>query len=267
MVPRNLSITYIGGPTTLLEFAGLRFVTDPTFDPSGGEYKSGPATLRKLAGPALSPEMMGWFDYVLLSHDHHPDNLDHTGRMLLANAKAVFTTAEGAERLDTNSIGLRDWESANVPAPDGRVVCITATPARHGPEGLNRGAVNGFVFFFEDAPDQAIYVSGDTVWYPGAAEVARRFNVAVAILHLGAARVPEVGDFHLTMTANEAVEAARAFARAKIVPIHFEDWAHFSEAPADINAAFRGAGLDNRLCWPERGRKLEIGLRSAVAAK
>jgi L-ascorbate metabolism protein UlaG (beta-lactamase superfamily) len=127
--------------------------------------------------------------------------------------------------------------------------------------------VNGFVFFSEGAPDQAIYVSGDTVWYSGAAEVARRFNVAVAILHLGAARVPEVGEFHLTMTANAAVEGARAFAKAKIVPIHFEDWAHFSEAPADINTAFRRAGLDSRLRWPERGRKIQIGLRSAVAAK
>ena len=28
---------YIGGPTALLEFGGLRLLTDPTFDPAGGE--------------------------------------------------------------------------------------------------------------------------------------------------------------------------------------------------------------------------------------
>ena len=55
--------------------------------------------LRKLSGPALSPEPVGAFDYVLLSHDHHFDNLDRSGRTLLENAKTVLTTWEGAKRL------------------------------------------------------------------------------------------------------------------------------------------------------------------------
>jgi L-ascorbate metabolism protein UlaG (beta-lactamase superfamily) len=28
----DIAITYIGGPTALLEYGGLRFLTDPTFD-------------------------------------------------------------------------------------------------------------------------------------------------------------------------------------------------------------------------------------------
>jgi L-ascorbate metabolism protein UlaG (beta-lactamase superfamily) len=82
----NLKITYIGGPTALLEFAGVQLLTDPTFDPAGGEYKNGPVTLRKTAGPALSAESLS-FDIVLLSHDHHFDNLDHSGRASLARAQ------------------------------------------------------------------------------------------------------------------------------------------------------------------------------------
>ena len=31
----ELKITYVGGPTALLEVAGLRLLTDPTFDPPG----------------------------------------------------------------------------------------------------------------------------------------------------------------------------------------------------------------------------------------
>jgi L-ascorbate metabolism protein UlaG (beta-lactamase superfamily) len=31
-------ITYIGGPTALIEFGGLRLLTDPTFDPAGSTY-------------------------------------------------------------------------------------------------------------------------------------------------------------------------------------------------------------------------------------
>jgi len=260
----SVRITYIGGPTCLLEFGGVRLLTDPTFDPAGGEYKSGPVTLRKLAGPGVSPKEVGSFDYVLLSHDHHSDNLDQAGRKALASATTVVTTNEGAQRLGANSLGVTDWQSVDFRTSDGRTLRIVATPARHGPEGLSRGAVTGFALFFQDAPEHVLYVSGDTVWSEGVAEVARRFNVQVAILHLGAARVPEVGPFHLTMTAGEAVEAARAFKNAVIVPIHFEDWAHFSEGRAEVEKAFADADMERRLLWPERARPISINPQSEV---
>lgn len=249
----------------MLEFGEFRLLTDPTFDPAGGDYTTGPVTLHKLRGPALGITELGPVDYVLLSHDHHFDNLDHAGRALLSSAKKVFTTEEGAQRLGDNSVGLTDWQSAYVPSPEGQMLRVTASPARHGPKGLNRGAVNGFVLSLEDAPEQTVYVSGDTVWYEGVAEVGRRFNPRVAILHLGAARVPAVGPFHLTMTAQEAVEAARSLAQAVIVPVHFEDWAHFPEGSADIQRAFAGAHMEDRLRWPERGRTVQIDLQPPLA--
>jgi L-ascorbate metabolism protein UlaG (beta-lactamase superfamily) len=83
----QIAISYSGGPTALLELDGVRLLTDPTFDEAGGEYKSGPITLRELAGPALTLNSVGGFDYVPLSHDHHVDNLDHAGRAALAQTK------------------------------------------------------------------------------------------------------------------------------------------------------------------------------------
>jgi len=253
-----LKITHIGGPTVLLEFGGVRLLTDPTFDPAGGEYTTGSVTLRKLTGPALNPEELGEVDYVLLSHDHHSDNLDRTGRDFLPRAKSVFTTVEGAQRLGGNSVGLTDWQSLDVTTANGTTLRIVATPARHGPEGMHRGPVVGFVLFFTHAPDDAIYISGDTVWYEGIEEVARKFAVRTAILHLGAARVDAVGDFPLTLTAEEGVEVARAFPRAAIVPVHYEGWAHFSEGDWEIARAFAKAGMTHRLRWLENGRALEI---------
>src|ERR1041384_7217001 len=120
----QITITYIGGPTCLLEFGGVRFLTDPTFDPAGGEYTTGPVTLRKLVGPGLGADSLT-FDYVLLTHDHHADNLDHAGRKSLAKAKKVFTTTDGATRLGGNSQGLQDWESVDLPA-NGRTLRVVA---------------------------------------------------------------------------------------------------------------------------------------------
>jgi L-ascorbate metabolism protein UlaG (beta-lactamase superfamily) len=253
-----LRVTYIGGPTALLELGGLRVLTDPTFDPAGSEYRTPVYVLRKTQSPALSAAAIGAVDLVLLSHDHHFDNLDRAGRQVLDAAATVITTPDGAARVGANAVGLHPWESHDVTARDGRVLRITATPTRHGPEGGDRGPVIGFILAFTDVPAPLVYVSGDTVWYEGIAEVSGRFDPDVAVLFAGAARVHEVGPAPLTMTAAEMVTAARAFPRAVIVPLHFEGWAHFSESRADIDAAFAAAGLGDRLRWPPPGHMVDL---------
>ena len=257
--PRQFQITYIGGPTALFDWRGIRLLTDPTFDPAGGQHKTGPVVLAKTAGPALSPESLGRVDAVLLSHDHHYDNLDHSGRKFLPGAQQVLTTPAGAERLGGNAIGLANWQSIDVPAADG-VLRVTGTPARHGPAHLDRGPVTGFALAFADALDQAIYISGDTVWYEGVAEVSRRFAIRVAVLFMGAARVPAVGPDALTMTAADGIEAARAFSGATIMPLHYEGWAHFTESREVIARAFNDAGIGPRVRWMELGKTTTVPL-------
>ena len=110
----QLKFTYIGGPTALLELDGLKLLTDPTFDPAGTEYPTGLYALRKTVGPAISPEILGHIDAILLSHDHHFDNLDHAGRALLGNVEIILTTPSGAERL-----GIGFWFSDNSWIPSG----------------------------------------------------------------------------------------------------------------------------------------------------
>jgi hypothetical protein len=64
------------------------------------------------------------------------------------------------------------------------------------------------------------------------------------------------------MTSEEAVEAAKAFPDATIVPTHFEGWAHFSEGKDNVLRAFRAAGLENRLLWPRAGEATEVPLKT-----
>jgi L-ascorbate metabolism protein UlaG (beta-lactamase superfamily) len=249
---RPLLMTYIGGPTVLIQFGGVRLLTDPTFDPEGVEYNTGPVTLWKTAGPAIRPDALGNIDAVLLSHDHHSDNLDPSGRAMLPHAQKVFTTLEGAKRLGDSALGLAPWQSVEVAASDGKRLRITGTPARHGPEGGDRGPVIGFILQFTDAPEDSVYVSGDTVWYEGVEQVIRTFPIRAAVLFLGAARVPVVPS-HLTFTATEAIEFSRALPEAIIVPVHFEGWKHFSESKSEIQHAFAVAGVEDRLRWLEPG--------------
>ena len=128
-------ITLIGGPTALIEVDGYRLLTDPTFD-APGEYPLPYTVLKKTAGPALTPNETGMVDAVLLSHDQHFDNLDRSGRDFLAKAPRGFTTVAGARRLGGNAEGLAPWESRGLTKPRGTSLQITATPARHGPAGI-----------------------------------------------------------------------------------------------------------------------------------
>jgi len=241
--------TYINGPTLLLDVAGTRFLTDPTFDPKDTFYKTAVYTLHKLTDPSIAIDKMGPVDYVLLSHDHHFDNLDNAGRQFLIRVKSVFTTAAGAERLDANAIGLEHWQTTEVIAADGRIITITGTPCRHGPVGGDRGPVTGFVLNFKGDTKGAVYITGDTVWYEGVMEVARRFDISLVIAFMGAAKVKAVGDAHLTLTADEGLLVARLFDDAKIIPVHYEGWEHFSESQNLIEQKFSDAGLGDRLRW------------------
>jgi L-ascorbate metabolism protein UlaG (beta-lactamase superfamily) len=71
----------------LIEADGFRLVTDPTFD-APGEYQLSYVTLTKTSGPASSADRIGPVDAVLISHDQHSDNLDHSGRAFAAKARA-----------------------------------------------------------------------------------------------------------------------------------------------------------------------------------
>jgi L-ascorbate metabolism protein UlaG (beta-lactamase superfamily) len=256
----SLRLTYIGGPTVLIEVGGLRLLTDPTFDPAGTEFRTGAYVLAKTGGPAIGAGSIGHLDAVLLSHDHHFDNLDASGRRLLESADRVLTTEAAAERLGGRVLGVPVWQSVEIPVPGSRAgpLLVTATPARHGPAHMDRGPVIGFGLSFADEPRRAVYVSGDTVWYEGVAEVGRWLDVELAILFMGAAKVEAVGPWHLTFTAEEGVEAARALARATIVPLHYEGWKHFSESRAEIAQAFDKAGLTSRLVWLAPGRPTTV---------
>ncbi len=194
---RLVRLTHIGGPTLLLEFGGLRLLTDPTFD-APGEYVSGALTLTKLRGPATDAGAIGTIDAVLLSHDQHADNLDQSGRHFIEAAPANVHDARRRGTPPWPLARASPWETVRL----NDAVQLTATPARHGPAGIEpiAGDVVGFALANGEQGDM-IYLTGDTVFYDGVAEVARRFHPELVVIFAGAARTR--GPFNLTMNTND----------------------------------------------------------------
>jgi L-ascorbate metabolism protein UlaG (beta-lactamase superfamily) len=250
-----MRLTHIGGPTVLVEVGGWRILTDPTFDPPGEHYAFGWGTgSTKVTGPAVAPGELGPVDAVLLTHDHHADNLDGAGRALLADVPVVVTTVPGARRLGGGPgvTGLEPWATTRLEAPDRPTIEVTATPCRHGPP-LTRPIVGDVVGFALTWPEQrhgALWVSGDTVLYRDLWQVVDRVPVGVALLHLGGVRFPVTGPLRYTMTVDEAVELCGRLRPHTAIPVHYEGWSHFRQgrdaieqglatAPDPVREAFR----------------------------
>lgn len=255
---QRLVVRAAGGPTVVLEFGGLRFVTDPTFDPAGETYQLGPMSLGKVTGPAFDAAEVGDVDAVLLSHDQHPDNLDKAGRAVLARAPRVLTTPSAAGRLGEQATGLESWATTEISRPDGGSVVVTAVPAQHGPAGTEQmlGEVTGFLLTGEGLP--TVYVSGDNVSLDAVRQVVDRARVDVAVLHLGGVQLPPFGPTYLSMTAEQAVEAAKLLGSATIVPVHYDGWDHFTESDEVIGKAFSEAGLAEQVTWARPGEVVTV---------
>ena len=249
----EVSLTHIGGPTVLVQIGDWRLLTDPTFDPAGGSYRFGWGTgSQKLTGPAIAAADLGPIDAVLLSHDHHDDNLDPAGRAILPSAGSVITTVPGAKRLGGQARGLAPWATTRLEAPGRPSIEVTATPCRHGPP-LSRpivGDVIGFALGWDGQEHGVLWISGDTVLYDGVREVADRLQVDTALLHLGGVRFPISGPLHYTMTAEQAVELSQLVQPRAIIPIHYEGWKHFREGREAAEREFAKApGLRDRVRW------------------
>jgi L-ascorbate metabolism protein UlaG (beta-lactamase superfamily) len=241
----DVRLTHIGGPTTLIEAHGWRLLTDPTFDAPGRRYSFGWGTSSvKLAGPAITVAELPPIDVVLLTHDHHADNLDDAGRALLPSASTVVTTVSGARRLGGGARGLAPWAVTTLSAQGKPPLSITATPCRHGPP-LSRpitGDVVGFALRW--ASSDVLWISGDTVLYDGVREVASRIDVDLAVVHLGGVRFPLTGPLRYTMTADDAVELCRLIRPRTVVPVHYEGWQHFRQSQAQAEAVFAASEFD-----------------------
>ncbi|ROO84867.1 L-ascorbate metabolism protein UlaG (beta-lactamase superfamily) [Actinocorallia herbida] len=249
-----VSVRALGGPTVLIEYGGLRFLTDPTFD-GPGTYRLMPGlTLTKTDPAPIAPASLGPIDAVLLSHHQHPDNLDGAGRVFLSEAPVTLTTLSGAAHLAGTARAVTPWESIELDRPDGGTVTVTGTPALHGPEELGTenietvaGEVIGFVLTADDLP--TVYVSGDNASLLLVERIAERFApVDTAVLFAGAARVPVVfNGALLTLDSVQAAEAARILRARRAVIVHCEGWAHFTEGRAEVVKAFAEAELTGLL--------------------
>jgi L-ascorbate metabolism protein UlaG (beta-lactamase superfamily) len=193
---------------------------------------------------------------VLLSHDHHADNLDDRGRELLPAAGTVVTTAAGARRLAARNVhGLRAGGLLALDVPGRPALTVRATPCRHGPRlsGPLVGSVVGFALSLAGDERVSLWMTGDTVLHRPLRRVAERSSVDVLLLHMGSVQFPVTGPLRYSMNSADARRLIEYAEPRVAVPVHYEGWSHFHEPEAQARSALPD------LTWLVPGRPTEVG--------
>lgn len=260
-------ITHIDTACVLININGFKILTDPTLNNKDGwlpQYVSKPlAFSKKYINPALSKEEIGKVDLVLLSHDHHSDNLDRNGKVFIKTVPLVLSTTAAVKRLkNKNGIGLENWQEYNLTDERVKGLKITAIPAQHtNIKRLDKlmGKVLGFTIEWEGQKNGCIYISGDTVLFEGAYELEKRKKVAIAILHLGAGAFPYLKKkLRVTMNGEEAIKMTNLLNVNSTIPIHYDGWWHFKQSVKSLKQEIENSNVSDKFIWLKSGIKTEL---------
>ncbi|GAA0584744.1 MBL fold metallo-hydrolase [Paractinoplanes ferrugineus] len=233
----NADLTFIGNATVLLRIGDFTLLTDPAFGPAGSRVGLGWGMwTRRLRAPALDALAGADLDAVLLSH-LHGDHFDRAARQTLDADLTILTTPQAERRLRRGRFwavrGLPTWESYEMTRGDQRLR-VTAVPGRHGPGIADRllPDVMGSVLEFTAGGQTrlTLYITGDTLFRPGLAEIPERFGgIDAMLIHLGGTRVLGL---LVTMDDRQGAELTGLIRPGRTVPIHNDDY-RVQKSPLD----------------------------------
>lgn len=209
------SVTFINHATLLIDFDGMRILTDPVFSWTVSYF------LPRLKKPGISLDRLPPIDIILISHDHY-DHLNlRSLRRLRRKHQSLLCTARGLGKYATRS-RFRDyrelewWESFETAS-----LTITSVPARHisgrKPWDHNESGYCGFVV---EAGDCTVYFAGDSGYGEHFAEISRRFSIDIALLPIGAYK-PYEWFKNIHMTPHTALQAFVDLKARHLIPVHW----------------------------------------------
>ncbi|HNQ89540.1 MAG TPA: MBL fold metallo-hydrolase [Verrucomicrobiota bacterium] len=218
--PRNaITVCWLGHATALIDFYGIRILTDPVFSRRVG-IDLGLATLgpKRRIAPALNPAELPPIDVVLLSHAHM-DHLDIPSLGRLRPPGMVVTAKETADLLadtplrEAHELG---WGDEVVFRNDLGELRIRAFAVNHWgrrwPSDRNRG-YNGYLLAREG---KAVLFGGDTAMTSAFADV-RSFGPFEFALMPIAAYDPWI---RAHCTPEQALLMADQAGARRLVPLH-----------------------------------------------
>lgn len=250
----ELAVTFIGHASFFVQIGGRSVVIDPNF-------ARWLFVLKRLRRPGLRVRDLPPIDMVLVTHAH----FDHLHRPSLraivqnnlrtrGSAPAVIVPSHVSDLVSDLGFAeiteLEWWNSSHF----GNLT-VTHVPSRHWGARILKDSHRGYGGFVLRAGKHSVYHAGDTAYFSGFREIARRLSPDLALLPIGAYNPPQFRHVH----ANPA-DATRAFLDLKarwMVPMHYGTF-RLSHEPIEeplqlLDQEVRKAGIRDRVFVLEEG--------------
>ncbi len=262
--PARTTITWVGHSSFLVQIGGANVLVDPVWSERASPVAfAGP---RRWMPPGIPFDALPPVDVVLLSHNHY-DHLDAPTLRRIATLRphtrwiAPLGVGTLLRRLGARDIVERDWWEETEAAGEGFACGFACAPAQHfSARGPGDRDATLWASWSIAGGGRRLYFGGDSGWFPGYAEIARRQGpFDVAMIPAGAYE-PRWFMKPVHMDPDEAVRACRdllagspAGWRMPMVPMH---WGTFKltdepldEPPRRVREAWGAAGLAPADLW------------------
>ncbi|MGV3466082.1 MAG: MBL fold metallo-hydrolase [Heyndrickxia sp.] len=208
----DVTITWIGHSSFLLQMNGLNIVTDIVWANRMGLDV-------RLAQPGLTPEQMPEIDVVLLSHSHY-DHLDMPSLKKLKGNPVLFVPiglGNYFKRRKFQSVKeFNWWDKISI-----ENVTFTFVPSQHWTKrtltDTNTSLWGGWVI---EGREKTIYFAGDSGYFDGFKEIGEKFNIEYALIPIGAYE-PEWFMSAQHINPEEAVQVFIDVQAKKFIPMHY----------------------------------------------
>ena len=252
----ELTAAWIGHATVLINFFGIKILTDPVLFPRIGirlpGFTIGP---KRLTAPALEFHELSKIDVVLLSHAHF-DHFDLRTLHRFDETTCVVTAPNTADLLkwtrlrDVTELRWGEEKSLNTPAG---AVTISAFQVKHWGARKQRDTYRGYNGYVMESRSRGrrILFGGDTAMTNTFADLSQHGPVDLAIMSIGAYN-PWIQSH---CTPEQAIEMANAADARFIMPMHHQTFRLSFEPFREPIERFQAA-LSNT---PERIALREIG--------
>ncbi|KAJ6114235.1 hypothetical protein N7486_000013 [Penicillium sp. IBT 16267x] len=285
----NASIFFVGTATTIIEWAGIRLMTDPNFLHAGEHVHLGPGiTSSRLTDPAVDLHDLPRIDLILLSH-YHEDHFDKEVEASLRRDLPIITTPHAKTHLESKNedpftsvsaidhfeqIGVTIEGEEGLKQPQLRV---TGMPGKHVPpnaiEKLNDivnaiPPLNGWMLelgygnpnMLDFTCGYRIYISGDTLMVDELQEIPKRYagqKIDLMLAHLGGTTIPSPSVGRLikplalmvTMDAEQGLQLIQLIQPDLTIPIHYDDYDVFASPLEDFRRVVEAAGLTDKVVF------------------
>ena len=216
-----VTAAWLGHATVLINFFGVKVLTDPVLFPRIGlrfpGFTIGP---KRLTAPALTVEELPSIDLIILSHAHF-DHLDLRTLRYFKQPTQVITaprTADLLRRTRLRDVTELNWnELATISAPAGKLT-VRAIPVKHWGARMRKDFYRGYNAYLLEREDRRILFGGDSAFANTFTTLPKYGPIEVAMLSIGCYN-PWIRSH---CTPEEAVQMANDAGARFIMPIHHQ---------------------------------------------